>query len=253
MKRTQERVVKMWADAAHSGWMRIIMCVVSVVYGAFFSYASDVVQYWALEEDLGATAVNSVAGGNDGTLVNFSGGGWTNDTPAELTYSTGALDFDTASSQYINGGHIGVSSTGLNKGATVSVWLKPKSLISDMRLWGQLNHNASTSHPLGAIGLGNNGSGWALQGFYPPGDTWVPIMPYNAYAINEWQHFCFVWTEDQLVTYQNGNPVGGMDHSFEFDLDAGTPMSFGIGAKYLTSYGIPTTGRWMIWQSGMRT
>jgi hypothetical protein len=243
MKRTQERVVKMWADAAHSGWMRIIMCVGSVVYGAFFSYASDVVQYWSLEEDSGATAINSVAGGNDGTLVNFSGGGWDTNTPAALASSTGSLDFDTASSQYVNGGHIGVSSTGLNKGATVSVWLKPKSLIQDMRLWGQLNHNTSTPHPLGAISLGSTVNGWVLQGFYPPGDRWLPIMPYNAYVTNVWQHFCFVWTEDQLVTYQNGNPVGGMDHAFEFDRDTGTAMEFGIGAKYLNNYGKSYDGK----------
>ena len=215
----------------------IAVSVLTLWAGSQLCFGSDVTQYWSLEDASGSTATNSVAGGNDGTLVNFAGTGWTNDTPSTLAYSTGSLDFNTASNQHVNGGHIGVSSTGLNKGASVSVWLKPKSLTADMRLWGQLNRNGSNGHPLGAISLGNNAYGWALQGFYPPGNTWVPIMPFNTYAIDVWQHFCFVWTEDQLVTYHNGNPVGGMDHTFEFDLDAGTAMQFGIGAKYLNSYG----------------
>ncbi len=243
MKRTLEIVVNRCFSAGYSGWTRIVMGVLAFLSGSWLCYGSDVAQYWTFEDAAGVTATNSVVGGNDGTLVNFAGGGWDTDVPAALAYSTGSLDFDTASSQYINGGHIGVSSTGLKKGATVSVWLKPKSRIQDMRLWGQLNHNAATAHPLGAIGLRNDANGWALRGFYPPLNIWSPIMPYNAYATNEWQHFCFVWTKDQLVTYQNGNPVGGMDHTFEFDLDAGTAMGFGIGAKYLASYGQTYDGK----------
>ena len=121
MKRIQKTVVKLWAETGHSGCMPIIMGVAIVLSGAFFSYGTDVAQYWTLEEVSGAIATNAVVGGNNGALVNFAGGGWDTDTPDALSHSTGSLAFDSSKAQYINGGYIGLSSLKLNKGATVSV------------------------------------------------------------------------------------------------------------------------------------
>ena len=157
-------------------------------------------QFWSLDDAAGATASNAVPGGNAGTLVNISAG-WDSDVPAALTHSTGSLVFGTNGSQYVNGGYIGIAADGRAKSATVSVWLKPASLTQDMRLWGQLRSISTAPHPLGAISLRNDGFGWALCGFYPLLDKWVPVLPLNLYKTNEWQHLCFVWQNNQVLTY----------------------------------------------------
>lgn len=235
------RRIRFTAGCLHSAASSALVFIVAVCMTAVCRGESPR-QFWPLDDGAGTTATNAVPGGNAGTLVNISNG-WDSDFPAALTHSTGSLAFGTNGAQYVNGGYIGIAADGRAKSATISVWLKPASLTQDMRLWGQLRSTSAAPHPLGAISLRNDGFGWALCGFHNA-YSWVPVLPFGRYTTNEWQHLCFVWQNNQVVTYYNGNPAGGMDHIFEFDREpSGQTMSLGIGARYLNSYGKAYDGK----------
>jgi hypothetical protein len=211
--------------------------------------APGVSLYWAFDDGAGALATNSVPGGNTGVLINFNGAGWDADVPAALAErSSGSLAFTSANTNYVDAGPLGLSSTGGVDGATVALWVKPNTIINDMRLWGQLRQTTSTPNPTGAIAFNRepNGRG-SLRAFNMASNFWVNITPVGAIVTNEWHHLAFAWCGPRLVTYLNGNPVGGMDVRFEFNRDASDRlMNFGIGAKYQTSlqtYGVAYDGK----------
>ena len=190
------------------------------------------VQYWAFEETTGLTASNEVTGGNVGTLVNFAGTEWSTDTPTAAGHSNGSLAFSSASNRHVNGGQLGLESTTGSGTATVAFWMKPTLSLADTRLWGHLNVT-TPPHLFGAPRLETNGT---LQAW--PGTTWQDISPVGAITAGQWHHVAFTWAGDNLVSYVNGSPVGGLTIPFHFNQDTfGNPVDFGIGAKYINVYG----------------
>lgn len=219
----------------HYGWSRFAMGAMAVVLGVPLSYGAGPVQYWALNDGSGATAANSAAGGNAGTMVNFSGGGWDVDVPAPLAArSSGSLAFTSANSTYVNGGHLGMAATGGVDGVSLSLWLKPGVIGSDTRLISMLRQTSTTPHPTGAVRLVADGAGnGTLQ---VSSTSWVSLSPAGAVRTNQWQHLCLVWRGNQVDAYLNGNHIGWATAKFEYGLDSnGDPIGFGIGARYLTS------------------
>ena len=233
----------------HYGWSHFAMGVMAVVLGAPLSYGAGPVQYWAFDDGSGATAANSVVGGNAGALINFAGGGWTSDTPAALSHSTGALTFSAASSQYVDGGELGLSSVAANDGVTISLWIKPTSFPDSMRLFEQFGPPSSTlssPYPNGGIAFVNfSPTVGSLFGWDNEGLTWRMFAPTCQLVVNQWHHLGFVWRGSHLFAYVNGNLVGDMSMTFDFDRDRyGNAIRLGIGAMYYLENGTPFDG-WM--------
>ena len=220
------------------------MGVMAVVLCTPLSYGAGPVQYWAFDDGTGATAANSVAGGNAGTLVNFAGGGWDADKPAALTSLAGSLAFSSASGQYVDGGALRLSATGGADEVTLSLWIKPGSIVNDMRLWGQIGPPLSYPNTMGVVAVNDYYGNGTLQGFDPVKSAWTDIVSPGLIKPNQWQHLVFVWHGIHMIAYLNGNPVGSMDIRFDFDRDANAEiLNFGIGAKYCLAYGATYNGK----------
>ena len=214
----------------------------AVVLGAPLSYGG-LVQHWAFDDGTGATATNSVAGGNAGTLVNFAGGGWDADKPAALPSSAGSLTFSSASGQYVDCGALGLASVSGVDGVTVALWIKPGKIVDDMRLWAPLRQSSADPHPEGSIRFVTDAFG---QGTLQAGTSlgWADVTPAGAVLANRWQHLCCTWQGNKLVVYLNGSQVGSVNMKFEFDRDAaGDLVRFGVGANYLFTYGTTYDGK----------
>jgi len=208
-------------------------------------YGDGLEQLWALDDAAGTTASNAVPGGNAGTLVNFSVGGWDTDVPAPLTgRAQGSLLFTAANTNYVNGGHLGLAVTNAGDRLSLSFWLKPSVIGGDTRLFSMLRQTSATPHPLGAMRLINEPSGQGTLQIANGGNpAWVSLTAAGAIRTNLWQHVCLVWQDTLVTAYLNGVPALWTVSKFEFDRDAaGDLIQFGIGAKYLT-YGTTYDGK----------
>ena len=241
---TQTGFVKCGFSATGCGRRRVSAAAMALLLGPLATLGGGLAQYWAFDDGSGATATNKVTGGNAGTLVNFSGGGWDTDVPSSLAHSGGSLVFDYTGTNYVNCGHVGLASTGGVDSVTVSLWMKPDYVVTDMRLWDPLRAALKAPHPLGIIRFATSGGSFALQGFHPAANAWTNVSYYGAVATNQWQHVGVTWKNKKLVTYINGNLVGGCAATvFEFDRDSfGDTIGFGLGAKYFT-YGTSYDGK----------
>lgn len=214
--------------------LRVVLLLLATT-GAGVSIGDGLKQYWPLNDGTGSVASNAVAGGNAGTLANFSGGGWDVDVPAPLaSRASGSLAFTSASSTYVNGGHLGMVATGGVDGVSLSLWLKPGVIGSDTRLISMLRQTSTTPHPTGAVRLVADGAGnGTLQ---VSSTSWNNLSTVGAIRTNQWQHLCLVWRGNLVDAYLNGNLIGSATAKFEYDRDSnGAPIGFGIGARYLTS------------------
>ncbi len=229
----------------------VAVCAAAVCHG-------NLRQYWPFDDGAGTTATNAVTGGNNATLMDIDG--WTNDVPAALAdRSAGSLDFaGTNLARYVYAGHIGIAADGGAKGASLSVWLKPPApLTADARLWNPVRTSYKAPHPGGPLAstIDSTGQG-SLYGVYPSGSTGL-VLPYGSYKADEWQHYCFVWENNHLVSYYNGEPLGGMSpHTFQMDLDPRSwkQMGLAIGARYAGRYGSPYDGKmddFAVWDSAL--
>jgi len=232
----------------HYGWPRFAVGAMAAVLGATVSYGAGPVQYWAFDDGSGATATNSVAGGNAGALVNFAGGGWDADVPAALAArSAGSLFFTNVvgqnlTVQHVSAGHVGIDSASVTDGATVSVWLKPSVNSGDMRLWSPIGlPDAPWPNPLGTVRLVDK---LGVFKAFNPGDEAINEGQ-CAVVDDQWQHVGMVWKGSKLYAYLNGNPVGNISGvPFQFDRDGnGTQIIFGIGASYYNKYGDTYNGK----------
>lgn len=234
-------------DDDRYGWSRFAVGALAAVLAAPLSHGG-LVQYWAFDDGEGAVAANAVSGGNAGALVNFGGGGWTADTPAALSHSTGALMFSSGNNQYVDGGELGLSSVATNDGATISLWVKPSAFTDDMRLFEQFGPSSATlsaPYPNGGMAFVHfSPTVGSLYGWDNEGLAWRLFAPTCQLAVNQWQHLGFVWRGSHLFAYLNGNLVGDMTMSFDFDRDRyGNAIRLGIGAKYYLENGNSFNGQ----------
>ncbi len=225
---------------------RAVACMVSVWFATGLAHGSALVQYWTFDDASGVTAANAVAGGNEGALVNFNGTeGWTSEKPAGLPHSTGSLLFTSASSQYVDGGAIGLSSVYSNEGATVSFWIKPRTIVDFARLFAQFGPAGDPPAPYANGGIAMQrvndevGTlfGWDTSLSVPIGD-WRQFAPRFGLYTNQWQHVAFVFSGTNMVAYRNGQPLGWINMQFDFNRDVNNNVvNFGIGAKFYLQYG----------------
>lgn len=190
------------------------------------------VQYWRFDDGAGTTAANEV-GGNTGTLIPGPTPTWTNSGLNPLltsrTYlpSTYALDFETNSGDYMDGGNLGLVANGSGGQVTVALWAKAESVSSDMRLWGQMSGAGSEGGAVHFLGDGSaeiwNGASWQNI----PGSS-------GALTAGVWKHLAFVWTNNSVQLYVNGTPSGSAISNFDFGVSNG---NFGLGGLYLNLYG----------------
>ena len=190
--------------------------------------------YWAFDDGAGSTATNSVSGGNTGTLVNFNTMGWNSDVPDALAgRSSGSLAFTSTDNAYVNGGYLGISSTGGVDGVTISCWLKPDCVSADMRLFTALRNTLSSPHPSGQIRLMTNTLGQITMQVSLD-NIWAALTPAGAIQTNRWQHLCLTWRASEVYAYLNGTLVGWTLSDFDFYRDSIDDLvGFGIGAKYM--------------------
>ena len=191
------------------------------------------VQWWRFDDGAGTTAANQIAGGNTGALRPVGSEPlWvlTGLAPA-LTGrasfpSTAALDFSPAGTlqDYVDGGVLGLASTGPSGEATVSLWVKPETLVDDLRLLGQLAGSASNG---GAVRTRASG---AIEVW--TGGVWVPLAPSGSLANGIWTHVALAWSLGTVTAYVNGASAGSAVSDFDFAADA-----FGIGARFLLAHG----------------
>ncbi len=217
----------------------VTVCTAAVCCGG------DLRQYWPFDDGAGTTATNAVTGGNDGTLE-YIGDGWTSDVPEALVgRSAGSLNFpNTNTSQRVNAGPIGLAADGGARGASLSFWLKPASAVKNTRLWSMIRTTYSAPAPQGIVLVNSSGGEMTLCGHDASGGQYR-LLANGYYKTNRWQHLCFVWENNHLVTYHNGNPAGSIiNQFFEADIDPnnGTPMSLGLGARYGTR-AVPYDGK----------
>jgi len=199
--------------------------------------------YWTFDDGAGTVATNSVPGGNTATLVNVDGAQWDTDVPEPLAgRSSGSLRLNSANNAYANGGYLGISSTGGVDGVTLAVWLKPGS-VGDARLFNTIRKTSTVPHPSGNIRLATNSLGQVILQV-ATNTVWMNLTPAGAIQTNEWQHLCLVWRANLVDAFVNGERVGWVVSNFEFDRDVnGDLVGFGIGAKYLTTYGQTFDGK----------
>lgn len=222
-----------------AGWLSV-WCVNGL------AHAGALQHYWTFDDGSGVTAANAVAGGTPGALVNFNGNeGWTSEKPAELAHSTGSLLFSAASSQYVDCGALGLSSVASNEGATVSFWVKPRTIADFARLFAQFGPLGDPPQPYANGGMAMqriNDEVGTLFGWdtalNPPIGDWRQFAPGCGLYTNQWQHMAFVWRGTSVVAYRNGQPLGYINMQFDFNRDANNNvLKFGIGAKFYLQYG----------------
>src|SRR5690606_37157281 len=119
----------------------------------------------------------------------------TMDLPFALTsrpygVSTAALDFNPSNPDYVNLGNIGLATTPSTGAVTLSMWIKPNTLGSDTRFFGQLSGGVAQG---GAI---RSTSGGGLQVW--TGAAWITAAPASSISIGNWQHLALVWTNNIL-------------------------------------------------------
>ena len=191
---------------------------------------AGLVQYWAFEETSGTiSTANEVAGGNTGTMVNFTGNPWVTDTPTALAHSSGSLDFESTNTQSVNGGAIGLSSTSSSGGATVSMWIKPEDISDENRPFSQVNGSTNTG---GATRLYEDGSFdvWGGSGIHY--QKVVPTTTPPAIQTGNWYHVALTWSGNTVSAYVNGQFTGSGTSNFDY----GSTLQFGIGAEYTGSF-----------------
>lgn len=205
------------------------------------------VQYWTFDDAAGTTAASAVSG-NTGILVpGGTGPTWVTSglaTPiATRSYmpSTAALSFNPTGPDYVNLGNIGIATTPSSGAATLSMWVRPTSLASDMRLYGQLSGLATQG---GAARTGATGliEIWT-------GSTWVSAAPAGSLSAGTWTHLAMVWTNNSVQTYVNGVPALTATSNFQF-----SGANFGLGARLLNTFGNAYNGRFddvAIWNNAL--
>jgi len=184
------------------------------------------VHYWRFDEGKGKVAGNAIRGGNKGTLV----GSPTWSMPG--VESSGALNLNASTSDYVNGGNINLSATAAGGQVSVSMWLHPESWAADNRLIGQLSGVGSQA---GVVRVVANGGieVWS-------GATWLQIAPAGALSVGFWQHLALVWTGESVTAYVNGVAQQTAVAGFHFGAGNG---DFGIGAPFLKQYGTSFDGK----------
>jgi hypothetical protein len=222
--------------------------------------AGKLVHYWPLNETVGTAATSGIPTGNPGTLVNFDEGklnnaaqsppgDWIqNDVPPQLKHSTGALDFqgqegNVPDGNFLNGGDIALTSNGAGGGATVSLWLKPRSLPEGdgSRIIGQAGTaTACCGHlttPAGALRIMSDGSidVWS-------GGAWNDLANADALVLGEWHHLAFVWAGSEVTAYVNGTPGLTAAANFNFDASVDANQVFGLGRIFNNAFGITPDG-----------
>ncbi len=221
------------------------VAALSLLFSVAMAQGNALVQYWTFDDGVGVTAANAAAGGNEGALVNFNGTeGWTSEKPAGLPHSTGSLLFSAASSQYVDGGPLGFSSVAPGEGATISFWVKPRTIVMHSRMYGQFgppqpfqpyaNGGMAIDHITDEVGTP---FGWDAAQNLPEG-MWTRFAPRFGLFTNQWQHVAFVWRGTNMVAYRNGEPLGWINMRFDFNRDPNNDVyRLGIGAKYYLQYG----------------
>ena len=171
------------------------------------SATSNLVSWWKLDasdtydSSTGNWTIEDHAGSNDGTS---SGMTQANLVQSDLSFTSGyspyALDFDAASSDYIQ---IPKDSTlsFVNTDFSISIWLNP-----------EVSHN-------GLVMMNYYGSaGWGV--YYQSGSirffdslVWTTVTTINT---NEWTHILIVgdYTGSNLLCYKNGVEVYNSSHTF---------------------------------------
>jgi hypothetical protein len=190
------------------------------------------VQWWTFDDGSGTTATNQVGGGNTGTLKpTGSEPLWiTTGLAPELTGrasvpSTAALEFSPVDPQdYVDGGILGLASTGSSGEATVSLWVKPDPLAADLRLFGQLTGPTTNGGAVRTTALGGL-EVWT-------GAVWLAVAPASTLANGQWAHVALAWSLGTVNVYVDGAFTGSAASDFDFTTDG-----FGIGARFVLTHG----------------
>ena len=195
------------------------------------------VQYWRLDDNGGSTVANHISGGNVGTLVNAPT--WTSSGLApELTSrsgwpSTAALDFDGgATTDYIDGGNINLSSSSGGGEVTVSMWINPDSLTGAARLFTQ---PAGGTGQAGTTDVQTDGSISVWNGV-----AYLYTAPAGTVIAGTWQHLAFAWDTEQVTAYVDG--VAQSTQTARFDFGSGHG-NFGIAADFVGLHGDGINGK----------
>ena len=261
-RRRDSRFNQCWAYGKQM-CARAVACGLAAWCVAGLAYGSALQQYWKFDDGTGGTAANAVPGGNPGTLVNFAGGGWTSDKPAGLPHSTGSLMFSAAGGQYVDAGPLGLSSVNSGEGATVSFWVKPRTIVQFQRLFAQFGPSSlSQPYPNGGMAIDHVDDsvgtlfGWDTE-INPPEGGWRQFAPSCGLYTNQWQHLAFVWRGTNLVAYRNGQPLGYLNMRFDFNRDQfNEVLRLGIGAKFYLQYGEWLDGQiddFAVWSEALTT
>ena len=210
--------------------------------------------YWPLDDTVGTTATSGVAGGNDGTVVGFDEtklndpaesppGDWVSDTPAQPAHSTGSLDFEGGiGTTYMDGGNIGIRTDENGGEATVSLWFKPRNMNDDNRILVPTGFGTTVCCGAGLGGHIHSRADGSIEIWR--GNAWLPTTDPGALEEGEWHHLAFVWVEDDVTTYVNGDEQFTVESNFDFDADNGIAtdapdanLGFGLGRSFDSIWG----------------
>jgi len=212
------------------------------------------VHYWPLDDTTGTTATSGVPGGNVGTVVAFdetklndpaelAPGDWSSDIPAQLAHSTGALDFEGGTPlTYMDGGNIGLRTDADGGDATVSLWFKPRNMNDDNRILVPTGFGTTVCCGAGLGGHIHSRADGSIEIWR--GNAWLPTTDPGALEEGEWHHLAFVWVEDDVTTYVNGDEQFTVESNFDFDADNGIAtdapdanLGFGLGRSFDSIWG----------------
>jgi Concanavalin A-like lectin/glucanases superfamily/Immunoglobulin I-set domain len=192
---------------------------------------AKLVQYFPLQEAAGSTTVaNAVSGGNTGQyLEGDASSAWTNDHPAQLSYSTKALFLDGVAA-YVNVGNVKLKDDG-----TISLWVKPMATDSDTRLYSLVTLPAAFS---GVTSLNMLPSGVALKGtVLVYSGAWQQVAPGGTLQQGQWTHLAFAHAAGKVTLFVDGVPVGSASSGLDFDA-----AELGLGARLNLQFGRPFNG-----------
>ena len=236
----------------------IFLCILCC--GAATSAVADLTQYWPLDDGAtspgSATAANLATGGNTGVL---SAGGVMASWETTGLYgplatrssnpSTAAMRLETLYNDFMDGGDLGLSSTLAGGQATVSMWINPTSLSSELaepedgdRLFNQIGPTGCCTTGVGGSVRISDGGGLyvptnGLQVFTNGDGGWRTLAaadsPSTTIVKDTWQHLAFVWNYGQLTSYLNGVDTGTVVSNFSYDsAGSGENQNFGVGARF---------------------
>ena len=242
------------------------MLLVALVVLAMSSVASAALtNYWNFEgTDYNDYYATDVVGSNTGTLMSFMGDEWEAETAAALSHSTTSLQFKNTNGSFVNVGDLGITnkegeSNPPVNAMTLSMWIKPTTLIPDMRLFGISNAASIATDDRNAQSLRINDEVGTFECFgpnrelpfinYMPADTtwpgggngytWTSNTPKNSIQIDQWHHLTMVWSQDRIATYLNGE-LTALYHGPDALIDL-CGVESAIGGKFKT-YGTTFDG-----------